>query len=84
MDNTKARTALWQMRHLENNWDSYGAEPVDGRAINKALDILETLPGLWDAVPCVDGGVQLEQHRDGFDIEIEIRAVPNQSQSRGR
>lgn len=71
-NNKEARQALYQMRTLEPNWDSYGAPPVDERAINKALKLIDLLEGPWSAVPCVDGNVQLEQHADGFDIEIQV------------
>lgn len=74
-DNRQARGALFQMSHMEHNWDSYGAPPIDERAIKKALEMLDLLPGPWSAVPCVDGNVQLEQHINGFDIEIQISAA---------
>ncbi len=52
---------------LEEDWDSYGAVPI-------AVAALETLAG-FSVVPCSSGGIQLEVHRDGYDIEIEIDAV---------
>ena len=62
---------------LKQNWDSYGAPEIDHRCIAKAEQIYERLTGAWSIVPCVDGGVQLEQHTDGFDIEITVsRAAP--------
>lgn len=64
------------MRHLGPNWDSYGAGPIDQRAIDRAILMLDSLAGDWTPVPMSDGGVQLERHDGGFDIEITIRAVP--------
>lgn len=71
-DNKQAVMALWQMQFLERGWDSYDACTIDERAIKKALELLKVLPGYWDAVPVNDGTVQLEQHRDGFDIEVSV------------
>lgn len=55
-------------RRLLNNllpdWDSYGAPRIS----EKAIDTLES----FSVVPCSSGGLQLEVHRNGFDIEIEI------------
>lgn len=67
---------LRQMCFLEPNWDSYGAAKIDPRAIERAIIMLDSLTGDYRAVPMSDGGVQLELHSDGFDIEIQIRAVP--------
>ncbi len=73
------------LRGLEANWDSYGADPINERCIQKAYDIWRTLPGRWDVVPTNNSGVQLEQHRDGFDIEIliELSMSPAPSLSTG-
>jgi|KBSSwiStaDraftv2_1062776.scaffolds.fasta_scaffold29660_8 hypothetical protein len=56
---------LWQDRlaalPFSLNWD--GAH-IDQRAIKTVESIA--------VVPCSDGGLQLELHRDGLDIEFEI------------
>ncbi len=49
---------------LNPDWDSYGA----CRIFMSAIATLEH----FSVVPCHDGGIQLEIHRDGFDVEIEI------------
>ena len=49
---------------LPQGWDSYDASPICSIA-------LETL-GKFAIVPLSSGGVQLEVHRNGYDIEIEI------------
>jgi len=49
---------------LQEGWDLVNAKRISAKAI-AAVD--ET-----SVVPCSDGGLQLEIHRDGFDIEIEI------------
>jgi hypothetical protein len=60
------------LRGLESDLDSYGAPPINERCIQKAYEIWRMLEGRWDVVPTNNGGVQLEQHRDGFDIEILV------------
>jgi hypothetical protein len=53
-----------KLLRLKANWDGYHAEPIN-------LSAIETVKG-FSVVPKSDGGVQLETHRDGFDIEIDI------------
>ena len=48
-------------------WDGYDAEPLDERAVEAARRFLRYA---WDAVPTNDGGVQLERHDSGLDMEI--------------
>ncbi len=63
------------LRDLKANWDSYGAASLDERVIQKAYELWRQLVGHWDVVPGSDGSIQLEQHRDGFDIEVLITSV---------
>jgi hypothetical protein len=66
---------LSEMYKLEKNWDSYGAERPDDATIEKAtlmLSILERYGGHWDCVPCSSGGIQIEMHQYGWDIELSI------------
>lgn len=51
---------------LQAGWDSYGGRQISEKAL---LTV-----GQFAVVPCSGGGVQLEIHRDGLDIEIEIKA----------
>ena len=60
-----------KMADLKENWDSYGAVPIDPRAIAEAKRVQSVLTE-YDAVPCPDGGVQLERHTHGYSVEIEI------------
>ena len=58
---------------LSENWDSYSASKINPANIDKAKELLKSLPDWnWQAVPCTNGEVQLEMHQDGFDIEIYI------------
>lgn len=49
---------------LHVDWDSYGSPPTT----QKAMATVEE----FATVPTSAGGIQLEIHRDGYDIEIEI------------
>ncbi len=53
-----------ELLSLKHGWDSYGGHPISTNAIATI--------GEFRVVPCSDGGVQLEIHRDGWDIEITI------------
>ena len=68
-----------RLSSLPSNWDSYGAPPVDQHCLVSALHFLAKLlapdasaaqtPAL---VPTSAGGVQIEWHREGKDLEIRI------------
>jgi len=60
---------LKQLRELPENWDSYGSPKITDAALASASVVL-TRPG--QAVPTSLGGVQVEWHIDGVDLEIEI------------
>lgn len=53
-----------QLLALEANWDSYGAPMIASAAI-ATVERFAT-------VPTSEGGIQLEIHKDGYDIEILI------------
>jgi hypothetical protein len=76
VEHDRALADIEALRSLQPNWDSYGAVAIRPEAIAKALDMKQGLSGPWAVVPCSDGGIQLEQHAGGFDIEIVIRAYP--------
>lgn len=61
-----------KLRELKEGWDSYGGKPIDPACIAKAKDLYFQMYGDWSVVPCSDGSVQLEQHKDGLDIEVLI------------
>ena len=66
----------WQaLERLKDNWDSYGAKPLDKAVIEKAREIwmrVSLYGESWSAVPGSDGSIQLERHADGWDIEVHI------------
>ena len=56
----------WQERllDLKSGWNSYGALPITPVAI-ATIEQFAT-------VPTSGGGINLEIHRDGYDIEVEV------------
>lgn len=52
------------LHELEFNWDSYGSKPI----ARPALAVLESL----HFSPLSDGGVQIEFHLHGHNVEIVI------------
>lgn len=72
---------LWKISELgdlETGWDSYGARPVDpecaAAAVDFLLDLLDSSTPQPSIVPTSRGGIQLEWHRLGADLEIEIES----------
>ena len=61
---------------LPRGWDSYDAPKIKFAAVRSALDLLVAIlkpesPGP-SVVPTVQGGVQLEWHIQGIDLEIRL------------
>lgn len=63
-----------ELLRLPTNWDSYGASPINPSAAAAALRlVLRTADSATPApqvVPTVEGGLQLEWHERGIDLEI--------------
>jgi hypothetical protein len=61
---------------LPPNWNSYGSMPIAPSTIHRALQFMvSALPSRAPTpaiVPTPSGGVQLEWHQDGLDVEIEL------------
>jgi hypothetical protein len=59
---------------LPPNWDSYGAVVIDPKVVQDAMSFIHGLLGPTSpaprVVPLSDGGLQLEWHRNGIDLEI--------------
>ena len=67
---------LRALLQLPRNWDGYGANEVQESAVNGSWNLLveimndDTLaPSI---VPLSDGGIQIEWHRHGRNLEIEF------------
>jgi hypothetical protein len=59
---------------LARGWDTYDGAPVSTRSVDRALAFLfaflEPSSPTPSVVPLSDGGVQVEWHRGGLDIEV--------------
>jgi hypothetical protein len=59
---------------LPLNWDSYGAGTIDPSVVQAAMDCMNAVLGPNSpaprVVPLSSGGLQLEWHRKGIDLEI--------------
>ena len=71
-----AVTSAIELLGLRQDWDSYGAPPINTTAIQRGIEILaeimapDSMPPTF--VPTNSGGCQLEWHSQGRDVEIEI------------
>ena len=71
------------LRKLKDNWDGNGSGAPSIAAIWAAEDLYELLPGDgWHVVPIGgEGGVQIERHANGLDIEISITPATQKEKS---
>lgn len=65
-----------ELAALPRGWNSYDARPVSAKALHGAIEFLLEYaapdvdrPAL---VPTVRGGLQLEWHNNGLDVEVEV------------
>lgn len=68
-------TAIKQFERLKPNWDSYGALPLDDRAVVPALELaIEGVKRCFapTAVPLCTGGLGLRWKCDEAELEIDI------------
>lgn len=71
--------AFSRLSQLRSGWDSYGAQPLDPRAVRRCITLLSSL--LRDeapdpaVVPTRDGGIQIEWHHRGIDLEVNVPPV---------
>ena len=66
---TPQKITLDNLRKLKTNWDDQGAVAPTEEAIELAELIINTEPVV---VPRHNGGVQIEWHCEGADIEVYI------------
>lgn len=67
---------LCELLDLPKDWDSYGAPQIEKQSVIDALYLLSNTasaltPKPW-VVPTSHGGVKLEWHTGGIDLEIEV------------
>jgi len=67
---------LSDLLKLPNDWDGYGGAPISERIVRDSVLTLLMVAQPSSPPPCVvplgSGGVQLEWHRRGLHLEIEI------------
>lgn len=86
-DSPAPSEAIWEairqaseLVELPTGWNSYDAKPVSREAIRAAIAFLietasaEPTVAAPAVVPTVRGGLQLEWHRQGVDLEIEFES----------
>jgi hypothetical protein len=70
--------ALVRLAKMPAGWDSYNAPPIRRDAGHFALEILHAVmharTPVPQVVPTAVGGVQLEWHEKGIDLELHITA----------
>lgn len=64
--------ATGRLLALKKNWDSYGGQAIRRKAVDAAIRIRAAVATEPSFVPMSNGGVQVEWHRQGFDIELEV------------
>jgi hypothetical protein len=69
---------LARLAQLEPGWDGHRASPISRTIIDYACNLLPRIMALGLPAPFIAplpfGGLQLEWHRNGRDLEIEIHA----------
>lgn len=64
------------LSQLGDDWDSYGAKPIQLAAFQSAIELVgQTMSDdspVPSIVPTPDGGVQFEWHTANLDLEVEI------------
>src|ERR1700693_3892268 len=70
------KEALRRLSLLSDNWDTYGAPRIDPMMLGSALGLLSNVmhsdTPAPSVIPTSRGGVQLEWHAKGIDLEVEF------------
>lgn len=70
--------SFMDLLQMPPNWDGYGASQTRPQILHQAFvllaDIMESDAPPPNVVPLSDGGVQVEWHRHGHNLEIEFPA----------
>jgi len=69
---------ICQLGDLPPDWNSYGAKPVDpetaAHAVTLLLEILSERDPRPTVVPTSRGGLLIEWHEGGIDLEVDVRS----------
>ena len=63
---------LDQMKFLKENWNGYGAHPLDLSFIDRVKDLVRGLNIQPFIAPCPDGSIQIEYEYDKDDINYYL------------
>lgn len=73
------RRNIAELLDLSDNWDSYGAVAIRPEYAASALRLLQSIMDSETAAPSVVptnlGGIQIEWHASGIDLEIEVEST---------
>lgn len=73
---SRAIVKLNQLSELKDNWDSYGAKPIERNAVLMALNLIRVIhnPQVPEPtiVPLASGGIQFEWHTAQKDLEVSL------------
>jgi hypothetical protein len=73
---SQTESALQGLLRLPSGWDSYGAHPINPDIVHAANRLLREIARRDTpqpvVVPTVRGGVQIEWHTGGIDLEIDF------------
>jgi hypothetical protein len=71
-----ALARITELTGLQENWDGDGAPKVEAKWVAEAVVFLTQIahPGIAEPsiVPLADGGLQIEWHRAGVDVEVAL------------
>jgi len=72
----RAIVKLNQLSELKDDWDSYGAKPIERNAVLMALHLIRVIhnPQIPEPtiVPLTNGGTQFEWHTAQKDLEVSL------------
>ena len=73
---SRAISKLNELSELQDNWDSYGARPIESSSMLMALNLLKVIHNVRvpepTIVPLATGGIQFEWHTARKDLEIAL------------
>lgn len=68
---------ILNLYNLKSNWDSCGAKEISNESMNSAVHFLSSIltsdTPVPSVVPIPNGGLQVEWHKNGIDLEIEFK-----------
>ncbi len=79
LDKAATLVQIEQLAGLPQDWNGYGASPIDPQVIEAASRFVNLLPpvaiGTSQVVPMTRGRLQFEWHRGNRSLELEFESV---------